>query len=126
AHAPARPEPATHGGPIRLGTRPVLAPRRGAGPSCRRELAPAMCGIAGQVDFTGQHASPALLKAMQAAIARRGPDAQATWTDGPCALVHTRLSIIDVAGSPQPMTADGGAFAIAFNGEIFNYQELRG
>jgi asparagine synthase (glutamine-hydrolysing) len=85
-----------------------------------------MCGIAGQVDFTGQPAPAALLRSMLGAIARRGPDAQATWTDGPCALVHTRLSIIDVAGSPQPMTADDGAFVIAFNGEIFNYQALRG
>ncbi|MDB5451644.1 MAG: hypothetical protein JWO33_222 [Caulobacteraceae bacterium] len=84
-----------------------------------------MCGIAGQVDFTGQHPSPALLRSMLAAIARRGPDAQGTYADGPCALVHSRLSIIDVAGSPQPMATPDGGFVIAFNGEIFNYERLR-
>jgi asparagine synthase (glutamine-hydrolysing) len=56
-------------------------------------------------------------------LAHRGPDAQAVWTRGSVGLAHTRLSIIDVEGSPQPMTI--GQHTIAYNGEVFDYQRVR-
>lgn len=84
-----------------------------------------MCGIAGQVDFSGKAPQTAVLKAMAQAIARRGPDDHGRLVEGACALVHSRLSIIDVAGSPQPMATPSRDYALAFNGEIFNYQALR-
>jgi len=55
----------------------------------------------------------------------RGPDGTGTYTDGSVGLAHNRLSIIDIAGGHQPMQCDEGAFWITFNGEIFNFIELR-
>ena len=83
-----------------------------------------MCGIAGYVDFE-QGPSQATLEAMVTSLERRGPDAQAVLVDGPCGLVHTRLSIIDIAGSPQPMRLPGGELSIVYNGEMYNYQAMR-
>jgi asparagine synthase (glutamine-hydrolysing) len=83
-----------------------------------------MCGIAGYVDFSAPP-DQLVLEGMTRALARRGPDAQATRIDGACGLAHTRLSIIDVAGSPQPMATPSGEVTIAFNGEIYNYERLR-
>ncbi len=85
-----------------------------------------MCGIAGLVDFGGL--DPALTEAkMRAAVARigcRGPDGRGNWADQHCALVHTRLAIIDLSPlGAQPMQRDG--LVITYNGEIFNYAELR-
>jgi len=62
---------------------------------------------------------------MVAAIAHRGPDGQGVHVDGPAALGHTRLSIIDLVGGRQPLLDETGELAISFNGEIFNYVELR-
>jgi len=84
-----------------------------------------MCGIAGYVDFSGRAPDPGLLRAMATSIAHRGPDADGVWTDGPCGLAHRRLSIIDLALSRQPMVHPGGALALTYNGEVYNYQELR-
>ena len=83
-----------------------------------------MCGIAGIVNFEGGQDRNILL-AMTKVLARRGPDASGIWIDGPCGLAHTRLSIIDVAGSPQPMAFPDTSAAIVYNGEAYNYQELR-
>ena len=83
-----------------------------------------MCGIAGYVDFAGAPDSK-VLTAMTKALARRGPDASGIWIDGPCGFAHTRLSIIDVAGSPQPMAFPESDVAIVYNGETYNYRELR-
>ncbi len=85
-----------------------------------------MCGIAGLVDIGGL--DPALAEErMRAAIARigcRGPDGKGNWTDRHCALAHTRLAIIDLSPlGAQPMERDG--LVITYNGEIFNYAELR-
>lgn len=55
----------------------------------------------------------------------RGPDDHGVWCDGPVGFAHTRLAIIDVAGSAQPMAGAGGSTHVAFNGEILNYRELR-
>jgi asparagine synthase (glutamine-hydrolysing) len=84
-----------------------------------------VCGIAGYVDFTAGTPDPKVLTAMTRALGRRGPDASGVWTDGPCGLAHTRLSIIDVAGSPQPMAFPDSDVAIVYNGELYNYRELR-
>jgi asparagine synthase (glutamine-hydrolysing) len=84
-----------------------------------------MCGIAGYVDFTAGTPDPKVLTAMTKALGRRGPDASGIWTDMACGLAHTRLSIIDVAGSPQPMAFPDSDVAIVYNGELYNYRELR-
>ena len=84
-----------------------------------------MCGIAGYVDFASRAPDRLVLNAMTAALARRGPDAHGILVDGPCGLAHTRLSIIDVEGSPQPMGFDDSRLLIVYNGETYNYQELR-
>jgi asparagine synthase (glutamine-hydrolysing) len=85
-----------------------------------------MCGIAGIVSLDPS-ARPDLerLKRMNAALRHRGPDGEGTWTEGPVALGHRRLAIVDVAGGAQPMgSADGSAW-IVYNGEIYNHPELR-
>jgi asparagine synthase (glutamine-hydrolysing) len=85
-----------------------------------------MCGIAGLVDIGGLD-STATEARVRAAIARlgfRGPDDRGSWSDRHCALVHTRLAIIDRSPlGAQPMQRDG--LVITYNGEIFNYAELR-
>lgn len=62
---------------------------------------------------------------MCAAMAHRGPDGQGTWTAAGVGLGHLRLSIIDIAGSPQPMASTDGRAMLVFNGEIYNFRELR-
>ncbi len=85
-----------------------------------------MCGIAGI--FHPEIPKPvdaARVRAMADALAHRGPDGSGVWTARGVGLGHRRLSIIDVAGSPQPMLDAAGAIAITFNGEIYNYRALR-
>ncbi len=84
-----------------------------------------MCGIVGIRYFKGRHAEEGLLRKMAAQLNHRGPDGDGFLVLGNVGLGHTRLSIIDLAGSPQPMTSANGPFHITFNGEIFNYQALR-
>ena len=62
---------------------------------------------------------------MTGVLAHRGPDADGFYRDGPVALGHRRLSIIDVAGSPQPMSTPEGDVTVIFNGEIYNFREVR-
>ena len=62
---------------------------------------------------------------MAQAIAHRGPDGQGVYVAPGVGLSHVRLSIVGLADGHQPMTAPSGRFTIAFNGEIFNYVELR-
>ena len=86
-----------------------------------------MCGIAGYVDFAGHAPDQARLrvKRMTDAIAHRGPDGEGFYVDGKAALGHRRLAIIDVATGQQPMAAADGRVQIVFNGEIYNYLQLR-
>src|SRR5688500_2482592 len=84
-----------------------------------------MCGIAGTLDFDGRPADAALLDRMAQALRHRGPDAAAVYTDGAAGLAHARLSILDLAGGQQPMCNEDRSLWITFNGEIFNYVELR-
>jgi asparagine synthase (glutamine-hydrolysing) len=81
-----------------------------------------MCGIAGHLAFP--QASPQAARKMADALAHRGPDGAGDFfEEGPVALSHRRLSIIDLATGAQPMRL--GALAVVFNGEIYNYRELR-
>ena len=84
-----------------------------------------MCGIAGFVNFDNRPADRSLLSRMIRTLHYRGPDGTGSYIDGPVALAHNRLSIIDLAGGKQPMGASGDSLWITFNGEIFNYVELR-
>jgi len=85
-----------------------------------------MCGIAGIYHLeTPKPVDRARVEAMCDAIAHRGPDGQGVWTAPGVALGHRRLSIIDLAGSPQPMASLDGRAMLVFNGEIYNYRELR-
>jgi asparagine synthase (glutamine-hydrolysing) len=84
-----------------------------------------MCGIAGILDLVGRPVDPELPARMIGAIAHRGPDATGVHVDRHVGLGHARLSIIDVSGGAQPMSIADGSLWITFNGEIFNYVELR-
>ncbi|MFM9851802.1 MAG: XrtA/PEP-CTERM system amidotransferase [Sphingomonadaceae bacterium] len=85
-----------------------------------------MCGIAGLFHLeTPKPVDPARIRVMTDAQAHRGPDGSDVWTAPGVGLGHRRLSIIDVAGSPQPMSSADGAVTISFNGEIYNYADIR-
>jgi len=84
-----------------------------------------MCGIAGVARRGAQGVDPGLLLRMIAALRHRGPDGYGLFTGSHVGLGHARLSIIDVSGGAQPLTNEDGRIAITFNGEIFNYIELR-
>ena len=82
-----------------------------------------MCGIVG---FTGMRAGrEAILKAMTDAIAHRGPDGEGSYFGSGVALGHRRLSVIDLAGGAQPLFNEDQNLAVVFNGEIYNFMELR-
>jgi len=83
-----------------------------------------MCGIAGFF-HSHQPASEATLAAMLAAIVHRGPDDEGRFTSGGIALGMRRLSIIDLHTGHQPISNEDGSIWVVFNGEIYNYQELR-
>ncbi|WP_156678223.1 XrtA/PEP-CTERM system amidotransferase [Sphingomonas profundi] len=85
-----------------------------------------MCGIAGIFHIgTAKPVDPQRVRAMTDAQAHRGPDGEGVWTAPGVGLGHRRLAIIDVAGSPQPMATEDGALTITFNGEIYNFMEVR-
>jgi asparagine synthase (glutamine-hydrolysing) len=85
-----------------------------------------MCGIAGEFRFDGAAPSPETIQRMSARLARRGPDAEGFWQDGPVAFAHRRLAIIDLSNrSAQPMQDSVAGLTLVFNGTIYNYPELR-
>jgi asparagine synthase (glutamine-hydrolysing) len=85
-----------------------------------------MCGIAGILCRDSAPASAVAIRSMTDAIAHRGPDGEGHFVEGPLALGHRRLSIIDLtdAGS-QPMETADGRYLIVYNGEIYNFRELK-
>lgn len=85
-----------------------------------------MCGICGKLNFDSEKAvSPALVKAMADTIIHRGPDDEGYYLSGPVGFGFRRLSIIDLATGHQPLANEDGRVWVVFNGEIYNYQELR-
>jgi asparagine synthase (glutamine-hydrolysing) len=84
-----------------------------------------MCGIAGALSFAAPPVSREALIRMAAALHHRGPDEHGVFRDACCGLAHARLSIIDLASGQQPMLDARGELAITYNGEVFDYVELR-
>lgn len=84
-----------------------------------------MCGIAGFTTFKALADREEILRSMTRTIAHRGPDGEGYFLDDHVALGHRRLSIIDLEGGTQPMTTPDGRYTICYNGEIYNYVELR-
>lgn len=85
-----------------------------------------MCGIAGIVHLDGAPASAVVLRRMTDAIAHRGPDGEGHWVEGNVGLGHRRLSIIDVSpAGHQPMVSADHRYVLTYNGEAYNYRELR-
>jgi asparagine synthase (glutamine-hydrolysing) len=86
-----------------------------------------MCGIAGRYNYqSGAPVSDAMLRHMCDLLAHRGPDADGVWTSGPVGFGHRRLAIIDLSpAGRQPMASVDGSLTITFNGEIYNFRELR-
>ncbi|MCG8606072.1 asparagine synthase (glutamine-hydrolyzing), partial [bacterium] len=84
-----------------------------------------MCGIAGIFSLEAPTPSQAEIEKMTQVLAHRGPDGQGFLLDGPIAFGHRRLSIIDLEFGEQPMVSATGQSTITFNGEIYNYRQLR-
>ncbi|MFY9342731.1 MAG: asparagine synthase (glutamine-hydrolyzing) [Planctomycetota bacterium] len=84
-----------------------------------------MCGIVGMRRFDGAPVDERLLREMAERLRHRGPDGDGFLVRRDVGFGHTRLSIIDLAGSVQPMSSASGPCHLTFNGEIFNYQERR-
>jgi len=85
-----------------------------------------MCGISGKVCFdTDARVAPELLQKMMDVIAHRGPDGQGDYIAGPVGLGHRRLAIIDLERGDQPMASPDRTVWIVYNGEIYNFRELR-
>ncbi len=85
-----------------------------------------MCGIAGALYFNGKDVAPSLIKRMTDAIAHRGPDADALYTEGQIGLGHRRLAIIDLSeAANQPFTDNSGRYVIVFNGELYNFEDVK-
>lgn len=84
-----------------------------------------MCGISGVLYPDRAPGAQDDVRRMIVELKHRGPDSFGYWSEGPVHLGHARLSIIDLAGGRQPMCNDSASLWITFNGEIFNYPELR-
>lgn len=85
-----------------------------------------MCGIAGVFHTAGAPASATQLKRMTDAIVHRGPDGEGHYVDGSLGLGHRRLAIIDLSeAGRQPMATEDGRYVITYNGEVYNFNELR-
>jgi asparagine synthase (glutamine-hydrolysing) len=84
-----------------------------------------MCGIAGIINFKNREEMLPLLEQMTELLHHRGPDAKGYYSNGPAGLAHARLSIIDLDTGDQPIANEDKTVWVVFNGEIFNYPELR-
>ena len=85
-----------------------------------------MCGIAGIIDLKGREVDGGLVRGMTNAMAHRGPDADGLFVDGPASLGHRRLSIIDLSpDSNQPFYDPSGRYVMVYNGEMYNYEDVK-
>ncbi len=84
-----------------------------------------MCGIAGIFDLKGKPVDQRDVINMTARLTHRGPDGTGSYVEGPIALGHARLAVIDVAGGAQPIFNEDQSIAVVCNGEIYNFQEIR-
>lgn len=85
-----------------------------------------MCGITGLINLNGAPVSPVILQKMTDAIVHRGPDGEGHWIEGHVGLGHRRLAIIDLSpAGHQPMISTDHRYVLSYNGEIYNYRELR-
>lgn len=84
-----------------------------------------MCGICGVYNFDGRPADKTVLAGMNSAIAHRGPDDEGYYFSGPIGIAMRRLSIIDLSTGAQPMSSRDGSLHIVYNGEVYNFKELR-
>ena len=85
-----------------------------------------MCGIAGLIHLNGEPVSLVILKKMTDAIAHRGPDGEGQWIEGNVGIGHRRLAIIDLSpAGHQPMITGDLRYVLSYNGEIYNYREIR-
>lgn len=98
---------------------PICAGRAGSRYDAR------VCGIGGLLRFDGGQAQVDVVRAMTATLVHRGPDDEGIHIEDGLGFGHRRLSIIDLGGSHQPMESVDARWVIVFNGEIFNYSELR-
>jgi asparagine synthase (glutamine-hydrolysing) len=85
-----------------------------------------VCGICGVLNLDGAPVDSEIIARMMQLLVHRGPDGSGLFTDGPMGLGHRRLSIIDLDTGKQPMCNEDGTVWIVYNGEIYNYRELRG
>lgn len=86
-----------------------------------------MCGICGIVDFSGEPIREGILRAMTETLRHRGPDDQGVYNCGAAGLGHRRLSILDLsAAGHQPMESENDGLVLVYNGELYNFQILRG
>ena len=85
-----------------------------------------MCGVCGILGINGNSipGRESILH-MTEALAHRGPDGKGVYSDKCCALGHRRLSVIDLESGEQPMSTGEGRWIIVYNGEVYNYRELR-
>ncbi|RRR67908.1 MAG: hypothetical protein EI684_18290 [Candidatus Viridilinea halotolerans] len=85
-----------------------------------------MCGITGLINLKSDPISPVILQKMTDALAHRGPDGEGHWIEGAVGIGHRRLAIIDLSPlGHQPMLSADHRYVLTFNGEIYNYRELR-
>ena len=85
-----------------------------------------MCGVTGVIDLNDEGISPSLLQSMTDAISHRGPDGEGHWIEANVGLGHRRLSILDLGpAGHQPMLSADERFVLSYNGEIYNFRELR-
>jgi asparagine synthase (glutamine-hydrolysing) len=85
-----------------------------------------VCGIAGVVDYGGAPVSPVLMRRMAQALAHRGPDGEGVFTDRSAGFAHRRLAILDPSpAGNQPFLCPEGRYVLVYNGEVYNFQQLR-
>jgi asparagine synthase (glutamine-hydrolysing) len=85
-----------------------------------------MCGVAGIINLDGASVAPPILQRMTDAIAHRGPDGEGHWIEGNVGLGHRRLAILDLSpAGHQPMVSADHRYVFSYNGEVYNFKELR-